>query len=252
MQTHNQTEKEKSEVCIFVNLILYISLSPSSPLSLSFPLSLSLPLSLVLQKAKEHLLLVTQKRSSYRAAVEESKRQARATFKASDGSFVPPNTNCTIDFAQQVHYSSNPLQPRSIYFLTPRKAALFGSAAKPFPDRWTLLSTRLLTLERVPMQLSACLTTFFNHHGLRETTVSLHADNCTAQKKSYTMMQYLMWRVLTGLHHISFMVISHTRFVPDGMLKRIFHKTEASGVTDIEQAVQSLSVVNDVNLLVAR
>ena len=63
------------------------------------------------------------------------------------------------------------------------------------------------------------LNYFFNHHGLGETTVTLHADNCTGQNKNNTMMQYLMWRVLTGLHHtinISFMVVGHTKFPPDG------------------------------------
>ena len=32
----------------------------------------------------------------------------------------------SFDMAQQVHYPSNPLQPGPIYFLTPRKCALFG------------------------------------------------------------------------------------------------------------------------------
>ena len=32
----------------------------------------------------------------------------------------------SFDFAQQVHYPSNPLQPCPIYFLTPRKVAIFG------------------------------------------------------------------------------------------------------------------------------
>ena len=42
---------------------------------------------------------------------------------------------CTIlfDFAQQAHYPSNPLQPGPIYFLTPRKAALFGICSKAIP-----------------------------------------------------------------------------------------------------------------------
>ena len=68
-------------------------------------------------------------------------------------------------------------------------------------------------------------------------------------------MQYLMWRVLTGLHHkitISFMVVGHTKFAPDGcfgMLKRTFCKTEVSSLTDIEQVVQSSLVVNECQLV---
>ena len=39
---------------------------------------------------------------------------------------------------------------------------------------------------------------FFEVHGLGETDVYLHADNCTGQNKNNTMVQYLMWRVMTG------------------------------------------------------
>ena len=69
------------------------------------------------------------------------------------------------------------------------------------------------------------------------------------------MMQYLMWRVLTGVHHnitISFMVVGHTKFVLDGcfgLLKRIFRKTEVSSLADIEQVVQSSSKVNECQLV---
>ena len=38
----------------------------------------------------------------------------------------PINVQYSFDFAQQVHYPSNPLQPGPIYFLTPRKVAIFG------------------------------------------------------------------------------------------------------------------------------
>jgi hypothetical protein len=32
----------------------------------------------------------------------------------------------SFDFAQQIHYPSNPLQPGQIYFETPRKCGIFG------------------------------------------------------------------------------------------------------------------------------
>ena len=41
------------------------------------------------QKAEEHLLLVTQERSVYREALEESRRQAQAHFLL-EGQFAPP------------------------------------------------------------------------------------------------------------------------------------------------------------------
>ena len=60
--------------------------------------------------------------------------------------FVPPpphgiiapasnsiSAHYSFDFAQQVHYPSNPLQPGPIYFLTPRKVAIFGVCCEAIP-----------------------------------------------------------------------------------------------------------------------
>ena len=69
------------------------------------------------------------------------------------------------------------------------------------------------------------------------------------------MMQYLMWRVMTGLHHsitISFLVVGHTKFAPDGcfgLLKKAFRKTEVSSLADLEQVVQSSAIVNESQLV---
>ena len=97
------------------------------------------------QRAEEHLLLVTQERSLYKEVLDESKRQTQAHFLL-EGKFTPPpphamivpaSNNITVhysfDFAQQVHYPSNPLQPGPIYFLTPRKAAIFGVCCEAIP-----------------------------------------------------------------------------------------------------------------------
>ena len=36
----------------------------------------------------------------------------------------------SFDYAQQVHYPSNPLQPGPVYFLTPRKCGVFGVSSE--------------------------------------------------------------------------------------------------------------------------
>ena len=91
-----------------------------------------------LQQAEQHLFLVTKECSLYKSVLEESRQQVPAQFLL-ERRFVPlsPHTiiapasnnimaHYSFDFAQQVHYPSNPLQPGPIYFLTPRKAAIFG------------------------------------------------------------------------------------------------------------------------------
>ena len=91
---------------------------------------------------------------------------------------------------------------------------------------------------------------FFKAHGLGETSVHLHADNCTGQNKNRYMMYYLMWRVLTGLHKeviISFLPVGHTKFAPDwcfGLLKQRFRRTKIGDLDDIANCVSLSSSVN--------
>ena len=85
---------------------------------------------------------------------------------------------------------------------------------------------------------------FFSHHGLGEATASLHADNFCGQNKNNTMVQYLMRRVLTGLHQtikLHFMITGHTKFSPDacfGLIKRKFRKSDVSSLDDLACVVK--------------
>ena len=91
---------------------------------------------------------------------------------------------------------------------------------------------------------------FFATHGLGETSVHLHADNCCGQNKNRYMMSYLMWRVITGLHReitISFLPVGHTKFVPDwcfGLAKQCFRRTKVGNLDDIANVISTSSFVN--------
>ena len=55
------------------------------------------------------------------------------------GNNIPDGTrpifsHYSFDFAQQLHYPSNPLQPGPIYFKTPRKCGVFGVIAEALPQ----------------------------------------------------------------------------------------------------------------------
>jgi len=91
---------------------------------------------------------------------------------------------------------------------------------------------------------------FFKAHGLGETSVHLHADNCTGQNKNWYMMYYVMWRVLTGQHKevvISFLAVEHTKFAPNwcfGLLKQRFHRKKIGNLENIANCVSLSSSVN--------
>ena len=96
---------------------------------------------------------------------------------------------------------------------------------------------------------------FFVVHGLGETTVHLHADNYVGQNKNSTMLQYLLWRVMVGLHHsitLSFLVVGHTKFSPDwcfGLLKQRFRWTKVGCLNNLVKVVNSSAGVNIAQLV---
>ena len=90
---------------------------------------------------------------------------------------------------------------------------------------------------------------FFAHHGLGEEKVHLHADNCGGQNKNATMVQYLLWRVMTSQHKgitLSFMIPGHTKFNPDWcfrLLKNKYTRTKVGGLTDLVGVVNESASV---------
>ena len=64
------------------------------------------------------------------------------------------------------------------------------------------------------------------------------------------LLQYLAWRVLTGLHHtvrMSFMLVGHTKFAPDwcfGLFKQRYRRTFVSSLDDVVDVVNTSADVN--------
>ena len=86
-----------------------------------------------LKAYEEHLHKATVERSLYRSVCDESRR----VYQQHLGTHGPLPESAVVhysfDFAQQVHYPSDPLQPGPVYFLTPRKCALFGVCSEAVP-----------------------------------------------------------------------------------------------------------------------
>ena len=217
-----------------------------------------------IQQAELHLLDVTTERSVYRAALETAKALVVAHF-TTDGTFSPPppasqrpantapiSAHYSFDMAQQVFYPNDPLQPGPLYFLTPRKCAIFGVCCESIPRQVNYLIDEAVDMGKGSNAIVSMLHHFFAHHGLGEKTVHLHADNCGGQNKNATMVQYLLWRVMTGQHTeitLSFMIPGRTctKFSPDwcfGLLKKRYRRTKVGSLTDLVTVVNESASVN--------
>ena len=75
------------------------------------------------------------------------------------------------DFAQQVHYPSNPMQPGPIYFKTPRKCGVFGVMTEALPQTMMFFLDEAIETGKGANTVISLLDFFFEfeQYGLRET-----------------------------------------------------------------------------------
>ena len=151
------------------------------------------------------------------------------------------------DFAQQLHYPFEDQQVGPIFFKTPRRAQLFGVCSEGIPRQHNYL----IDEERFPGKnantVISLLDHFFTNYGLGEKWVHLTADNCVGQNKNNALLQYMMYRVLTGLHDkitLSFLIVGHTKFSPDGyfgLIKRHYRRSQVYTYNQLADIVESSS-----------
>ena len=203
----------------------------------------------------DHLELAKQERAHYNLQITNCRELALSQ----PSSLSPPvnQMHYSYDYAQQIHFPNNPLQPGPAYFLTARKCQIFGISCEPLG--W---QTNYLIDEADNVGKGANATISLLHHFLDNTAapspeIFLHADNCIGQNKNNASMQYLCWRVLTGRQEritISFMLSGHTKFAPDrhfGLIKKTYRRTRVDTMKCIQDVVNNSSHIgaNKVQLI---
>jgi hypothetical protein len=204
--------------------------------------------------ALDHLKMVKKERLYYQANTRIANSYYR-NFLLTPNSLNPSKPNSknimshySWDFAQQLHYPFEEQQVGPIYFKTPRKAQLFGVCNEGIPRQYNYL----IDEEDAPPKKGAnmvisLLDHFFANYGLGEKWVHLTADNCVGQNKNNALIQYLMYRVLTGLHEkieLSFLIVGHTKFSPDGyfgLIKRHYRRSQVYTYGQLENIIESSS-----------
>ena len=70
------------------------------------------------------------------------------------------------------------MQPGPIYFKTLRKCAIFGIMCEAIPQQVNYLIDEASDVGKGANTTISYVHHFFEYHGLGETSVHLHADNC--------------------------------------------------------------------------
>lgn len=215
-----------------------------------------------LRAQEEHLQVVQAERSLYNSMVHD----AKATCCDNGLTSLQLSTPCSrsmsmhysFDFAQQVHLPSNPQQPGPIYFLVPRKCAIFGICCEGIPRQVNFLIDEAHLISKGANAVVSYLHYFFKHYGLGETDVHLHCDNCSGQNKNRIVLWYCAWRVAVGLHRsitLNFLIAGHTKFAPDwcfGLVKQTFRRHVISSLQDMASVVNESASVNESQIVGAQ
>lgn len=204
---------------------------------------------------QEHLAQAKAERDGYRKACQNAEENFDSIREHFD--FTKKQNSCSVnmtmhysfDYAQQVHIPSNPLQPGPIYFKTPRKCGIFGIFCEGIPRQVNFLIDEASAVGKGANPTISYLHYFLEHHGIGETDVHLHADNCAGQNKNNFFLWFLAWRIINNLHVsiiYSFLVTGHTKFGPDrcfGMLKKEYKRSYVSSLYELAEVVESSSNV---------
>ena len=154
-------------------------------------------------------------------------------------------SHISFDYAQQIHYPFSSEQVGSAYFKTPRKCGIFGTCEEaPGDIQVNYLIDEAEQVGKGANAVVSMLDHYLSNHWQPTPVLFLHADNCVGQNKNNTMIQYLMWHLLTSETEkveISFMVSGHTKFAPDrhfGLIKKKYRDEDAvDTLEDVQKMV---------------
>jgi hypothetical protein len=193
-------------------------------------------------KATEHLNRAKRQREWYNTRREQAAQQETLTIDGITGTFRV----LSFDFAEQVHYPSNPAQVGPMYFKTPRKCSMFG-----MQDEKTHVQTNYLIDEEDEVGKGADTVISLIHHYLSEQDdvdiLVFFADNCVGQNKNNALLKYFQWRVATQKNKVieyNFMLAGHTKFGPDrnfGIVKFKYARTVVDCLEDLIACVEQSS-----------
>lgn len=147
----------------------------------------------------------------------------------------------SFDYAQNVSYPSSPQQVGSSYFKANRKCGFFG-----IHDEANGIQTNILIDEEdnAGKGANAVISMLdFKLDQINSQKIVLFSDNCVGQNENNAVLQYLLWRVMSGKNDnisLHFLLTGHTKFSPDrnfGIIKSKFAKSDVDCLQDCIEVV---------------
>ena len=215
-----------------------------------------------LKRFSDHLEAAKLERDFYRKATTTANKELEeykgniSSRRAGACSRNLYASHYTFDFAQSVSIPYHARQPGPVYFKTARKVHLFGVCNEGIPQQVNYLVDESHTIGQNgkmahgPNSVISMLHHYFAKHGLGEKSCVLHADNCAGQNKNRSVIAYLAWRCMTGLHEdiqLCFMVVGHTRCLVDGcfgLIKQKYRRSDCDTLVQLESVVEDSASVN--------
>ena len=203
---------------------------------------------------QEHVTNAQKEREFYLACLR--KAEERLHSLPEDATDPADYGHYTFDFAQQLQVPYHARQVGPLYFKVPLKVHLFGicNGATKIQVNYLFDESQSIgtngTHAHGPNSVISMVHHFFEHHSGHEPTCHLHADNCVGQNKNRSVIGYLAWRVIMGLHQkitLSFMLVGHTRCFVDGnfgLLKKCYRSGDVDTVQQLSQIVNISSRTN--------
>lgn len=131
-----------------------------------------------LKAAELHLQAARNQRLHYNEQCKAAKAEWEAFKSTLSSSTYGGVMHYSFDYAQNVQYPSNPQQPGPAYLKSARKCGIFGVACEPLS-----MQVNYLIDEADDPGNNSMLHHFLENHGVGETHLRLHVDNCVAQNK---------------------------------------------------------------------
>ena len=200
---------------------------------------------------QKHLHIYQEHRTFYSSAIKKSHEVLKTTHRKSvalihlyiHAQRILLSIIHLFYFAQELQLLYHSRQVCPIYIKTPRKVQLFGVCCDGVPYQVNYLVDEACTIGENGSpgnganSVISMLHHFFDQHSLGKTKLILHADNCRGQNKNKSVVAYLCWQCIVGLHKeivYTFMPAGHTRCQVDGFFGLVKPKYRRSNSDTLE------------------